>query len=78
MFAKGTVIVEDTGLDDIAVEDIVVVETSQVDIEVLLIQLGFVPHYSLGRYPLFSLEVDEVLCSPFHHDLPIYKMYNID
>ena len=65
-------------MDDIAVEDIVFVETAQAGNEVALIQLTFVPHSSLGRYPSFSLGAAEVLCSPFCHDLPIYKIYNID
>ena len=62
----------------IVVEDIVVVETMQADTETALTQLAFVPHYSLGRYPLFSLGAVEVFCNPFHRDLLIFKTYNTD
>ena len=48
-FVESIFVVEDTSLDDIAVEGIVVVGTAQDDIETTLVQLAFVPHYSLGR-----------------------------
>ena len=60
------------------VEDIVVVDTAQGDTEDAPIQLAFIHHFSLSRYPLFSLAIAKVLCSIFHHDLLIYKIYNID
>ena len=74
---EGIVVVEDTGLVGIAVEDIVV-ETMQDDTKVFLFQLAFVPHSSLGRSPSFLLGVVGRLCNPFHHVLPIYKTYNTD
>ena len=77
-FVEGIVVVEDTGLIDIAVEDIVVVDTAQAETEAMLIQLALVTNSSLGRYSSFSLGATEVLCNPFHHVLPIYKIYNTD
>ena len=74
---EGIIVVKDTSLVGISVEDIVI-ETVQPDIEAVLTQLAFVPHYSLGRYPLFSPGSAGRLYNPFHHSLSIYKTYNID
>ena len=75
---EGIIVVEDTDYVGIVVEDIVVVDIAQVDTEVALVQLAFVHHFSSGRYPSFSLAAAKVLCILFHHDLLIYKIYNID
>ena len=72
---EGIVVVEDTNLDGIVVEDIVI-ETAQDDIEASLVQFAFVLHSSLGRYPSFSPRAVGRICNPFHHVLPIYKTYN--
>jgi len=60
------------------VEDIAVVDIVQDDTEATLIQLAFVHHFSLSRYPSSFLAVAEVLYNRFHHDLLICKIYNID
>ena len=73
---EGIVVVEDTGLAGIVVEDIVVAKTAQSYTEAALIQIAIVPHSSLGRYPSFSLGATEVLYNYFHCHLPIYKIYN--
>ena len=75
---EGIVVVDDTDSVGIVVEDIVVVDTVQADTEATLIHLAFVPCSSSSRYLLFYIAVAEVLCSIFHHDLLIYKIYNID
>ena len=62
----------------IAVEDIVVVDIVQDDTEVVLIHLAFAHHFSLSRYPSSFLAVAKVLCNIYHHDLMIYRIYNID
>ena len=67
---EGIVVVEDNSLVGIAIEDIVV-ETTQDYTEAALVQLAFVPHSSLGRYPSFSPRAAGRLCDPFHHALPI-------
>ena len=51
------------------VEDIIVFDT-----EAALVQLAFVNHFSLSRYPSFSLMAAEVLRIIFHHDLLMYKI----
>ena len=58
--------------------DIVVVYIEQDDIEVVLIHLASTHHFSSSRYPLYFPVVAKMICSLFHHDLPIYKIYNID
>ena len=59
----------------ILVEDIFF-ETVQADIKDALVQLAPAHHFSLSRYPSSFLVVVEMLSSPFHHDILIYKIYN--
>ena len=48
---EGIVVVNDTDSASIVVEYISLINIVQDDTEAVLIQLAFVPHYSLGRYP---------------------------
>ena len=73
----------DTDFAGIAAEDTVVVDIAVVgikkdDTEPVLIEVASSHHFPLSRYPPSFPVVDEVLCSFFHHDLLIYKIYNTD
>ena len=74
---------EDTGLIDIMVEDIVVFKIALVDIKhvgtrLMLVQLASAHHSSASRYPLFFLAIVEMLRNISHRVLHIYKIYNTD
>ena len=52
--------------------------TKLVYIEIDPIQLSYAVHPSLNRCPPFSPTTTEMICSPCHRGLLIYKIYNID
>ena len=66
----------DTDSAGIAAEDISVVDIEKDDTKATLVQLASAHNFSLSRYPSSFLAATEVLYSPFHHDLLIYKIYN--
>ena len=73
-FSKDIVFVEDIDSTCITVEDIAIVDTTQADTEATLAQLTCGHHFSLSRYPLFSLAEDEGIYSLSHHELLTYKI----
>ena len=75
---EGIVVVECIDFICIAVEDILIVDIAKANTEAALIHLAYAHHFSLSRYPLFSLVAAEVLCNISHHGLLIDESYSIN